>query len=64
VESENKWYHNTVKDLLLPHTFKQKDEQPYTAGLDDTGILHQRKLPKYLLKKPQYRNTVNPHAPL
>ena len=58
MESENKWYHNTVKDLLLLNTFKQKDEKPYTAGLDDTAIPHQRKLPKYRLKKtsiPQYR---------
>ena len=64
MESENKWHLNTVKDLLLPNTFKQKDEQPSTAGLDDTAIPHQRKLPKYRLKKPQYRNTVNPHAHL
>ena len=27
-ESANKWYCNTVKDLLLPNTVKQKDEKP------------------------------------
>ena len=39
-ESANKWYRNTVKDLLLPNTVNQKDEKPHTAGLDDTAILH------------------------
>ena len=38
--SANKWYRNTVKDLLLPNTVNQKDEKPYTAGLDDTAIPH------------------------
>ena len=27
-------YRNIVKDLLLPNTVDQKDEKPYTAGLD------------------------------
>ena len=39
-ESKNKWYRNTVKDLLLPNTVNQKDEKPYTAGLNDTAIAH------------------------
>ena len=60
-ESANKWYCNTVKDLLLPNTVKQKDEKPYTAGLDDTAIPHIKiKITdwKYRLKTssiPQYR---------
>lgn len=37
-EIANKWYHNTVNDFLLPNTVNQKDEKPYTVGLDDTGI--------------------------
>ena len=39
-ESENKWYRNTVKYLLLLNTINQKGEKPYTAGLDDTTIPH------------------------
>ena len=39
-ESANKWYRNTVKDLLLPKTVNQKDETPHTTGLDDTAIPH------------------------
>ena len=39
-ESENKWYRNTVKYLLLPNTVNHKGEKPYTAGLDDTTIPH------------------------
>ena len=39
-ESANKWYRNTVKNLLLPNTVNQKDEKPHTAGLDDTAIPH------------------------
>ena len=37
-ERPNKWYCNTVKDLLLPNTVSQKDEKPHTAGLDDAAI--------------------------
>ena len=60
-EIANKWYHNTVNDFLLPNTVNQKDEKQYTAWLDDGAILHiKSKLPKYRLKKAQYRNTVNP----
>ena len=33
-ESANRLYRNIVKDLLLPNTVDQKDEKPYTAGLD------------------------------
>ena len=29
-----------MKDLLSPNTVNQKDEKPYTAGLDDTVIPH------------------------
>ena len=29
-----------MKDILLPNTVSQKDEKPYTAGLDDTLIPH------------------------
>ena len=29
-----------MKDILLPNTVSQKDEKPYTAGLDDTLISH------------------------
>ena len=39
-ESTNKWYCNTVKNLLLPNTVNQKDEEPHTAGLDNTAIPH------------------------
>ena len=39
-ESANKWYRITVKDLPLPNTVNQKDEQPHTAGLDDNAIPH------------------------
>ena len=39
-ESWNERNHNTVKDLLLPNTVRQKDEKPHTAGLDDTAIPH------------------------
>ena len=39
-ESANKWYCNTVKDLLLPNTVNQKDEKMPSAGLDDTAIPH------------------------
>ena len=37
-ERPNERYRNTVKDLLLPNTVRQKDEKPHTAGLDDTAI--------------------------
>ena len=66
-ESANKWYRNTVKDLLLPNTVNQKDAKPYTAGLDDIAIPHIKiKNTEIALekKKTQYRNTVNPHVPL
>ena len=33
-ESANRLYRNIVKDLLLPNAVDQKDEKPYTAGLD------------------------------
>ena len=60
-ESANKWYCNTMKDLLLPNTVNQKDEKLYTAGLDDTAILHINiKLPTYRLKTSsilQYRES-------
>ena len=65
MESENKWYPNTAKDLLLPNTFKQKDEQPYTAGLDDTANTAPDKITELPLEK--NLNTaipVNPHAHL
>ena len=39
-ESANKWYRNTVKDLLLPNTVNQKGEKPHTVGLDDTALPH------------------------
>ena len=51
-----------MKDLLLPNTFKQKDEKPYTAGLDDTAIPHQRKLPKIPLEKHSSTKTWNPES--
>ena len=66
-EGANKWYRNTVKDLLLPNTVNQKDAKPYTAGLDDIAIPHIKiKNTEIALekKKTQYRNTVNPHVPL
>ena len=61
-ESKNKWYRNTLKDLLLPNTVNQKDEKPYTAGLNDTAIAHIKiKITEIPLeKKAKYRNTVNP----
>ena len=61
--SANKWYRNTVKDLLLPNTVNQKDEKPYTAGLDDTAIPHIKiKITEIPLENKL--NTVNPHVPL
>ena len=61
--SANKWYRNTVKDLLLPNTVNQKDEKPYTAGLDDTAIAHIKiKITEIPLENKL--NTVNPHVPL
>ena len=57
---------NTAKDLLLPNTVSQKDEKPHTSGLDDTAIPHIKikitEIP--LIKRTQYRNTVNPNVPL
>ena len=48
----------------LPNTINQKDEKLYTAGLDDTAILHINiKLPTYRLKTssiPQYRESPCP----
>ena len=61
--SANKWYRNTVKDLLLPNTVNQKDDKPYTAGLDDTAIPHIKiKITEIPLENKL--NTVNPHVPL
>ena len=61
--SANKWYRNTVKDLLLPNTVNQKDEKPYTAGLDDTAIPHIKiKITEIPLENKL--NTVNPPVPL
>ena len=61
--SANKWYRNTVKDLLLPNTVNQRDEKPYTAGLDDTAIPHLKiKITEIPLENKL--NTVNPHVPL
>ena len=37
-ESPNERYCNTMKDLPLLNAISQKDEKPYTAGLDDTTI--------------------------
>ena len=53
-ESANKWYRNTVKDLLLPNTVNQKGEKPHTVGLDDTAIPH-IKIENTAWKKAQYR---------
>ena len=62
-ESANKWYRSTTKDLLLQNTVNQKDAKPYTAGLDDTAILHIKiKTTKIPLEKKL--NTVNPHVSL
>ena len=61
--SANKWYRNIVKDLLLPNTVNQRDEKPYTAGLDDTAIPHIKiKITEIPLENKL--NTVNPHVPL
>ena len=64
-ESANKWYCNTIKDLLLPNTVNQKGAKPYTAGLDDTTIPHIKiKNTEILLEKssiPQYRKPQCPH---
>ena len=56
-ESANKWYRNTVKDLLLPNTVNQKDEKPQYRTLKS-------KLPNSAWKNAEYRNTVNPNVPL
>ena len=65
-ERPNEQYRNTVKDLRLPNTVSQKDEKPHSAGLDDTAIPYIKiKITEIPLeKKAQYRNIVNPHAPL
>ena len=39
-ESTNKWYCNTMKDLLLPNAVSKKDEKLHTTGPDDTEMLH------------------------
>ena len=39
-ESENKWHHNTVNNLISPNTVSQNDEKPHTAELDDTATPH------------------------
>ena len=39
-ENTNKWYHNTVNNLISPNTVSQNDEKPHTAELDDTAIPH------------------------
>ena len=62
-KSANKWYHNTIKDILLQNIVNQKDAKPYTAGLDDTAIPHIKiKTNKIPLEKKL--NTVNPYVPL
>ena len=66
-ERPNERYRNTVKDLLLPNTVRQKDEKPHTAGLDDTPIPPIKiKITKiYRLKEssiPQYRK-LTPMSP-
>ena len=51
-ESENKWYRNTVKDLLLPNTVNQKDENRIPQGwMIPQYRTSKSKLPKYRLKK-------------
>ena len=56
--SANKWYRNTLKDLLSPNTVNQKDEKPYTAGLDDTVIPHIKiEITKIPLEKKKKLNT-------
>ena len=65
-ERPNERYRNTVKELLLPNTISQKDEKPYTAGVDDTSIpainIKISEIP--LEKKRHYGNIVSPHASL
>ena len=39
-ESANKWYRNTVNNLISPNTISQNDEKLHTAALDDTAIPH------------------------
>lgn len=39
-ESANERYCNTMMDVPLLNAISQKDEKPYTAGLDDTTIPH------------------------
>ena len=62
-ESANKWYRNTVNNLISPNTVSQNDEKPHTAELDDTAIPHVKikitEIPHE--KKP---NTAKPHVPL
>ena len=36
-ESTNKWYHNTVKDLLLMSMAAKRMNKLHTIGLDDTA---------------------------
>ena len=61
--SAHKWYSNTIKDLLLPNTIKQKDAKPHTTGLHDTVIPHIKiKTTKIPLEKKL--NTLNAHVPL
>ena len=52
-ESTNKWYCNTMKDLLLPNTVSKKDEKLHTTGSDDTVMPHIKiKVTKLLLCGP------------
>ena len=56
--SEIEWYRNTVNDLLLPNTVKEKDQKPHTAGLDDTVVPHINI--KITGSIPQYRKPTSP----
>ena len=54
-----------MEDLLLLNTVSQKDENPIPQGwMISQHHTLKSKLPKYRLKKAQYRNTINPDVQL
>ena len=63
-EGANKWYRNTVKDLLLPNTVNQKDAKPYTAGLDDIAIPHIKIKNTEIALEKKKLNTAIPWIPM
>ena len=52
-----------MKDPLLPNTVRQKDEKPYTTGLNDTAIPHV-KIKITEIPREKKLNAAIPEAPM